>query len=106
MATRKKRTTTQALIRDLHESFGTTDDQGHDIQDISISKFLVKIIPINYTRTGSPDIVEAKGKEIEGMSLRKLWNVVNKSDIQNSASVLCGQFINTLRIIGTQNEAA
>lgn len=106
MATWMENTTTKAVIRDMYDFFGTSDDQGHFSQVLSIVLFHVKIISANDARTSSPDFVKAKRKKFEGLYLGKLWNLVNKSNIQKNANILGGRFIHMLKNIGTLNKAA
>jgi Reverse transcriptase (RNA-dependent DNA polymerase) len=55
-------------------------------------------------RATSPEAAAAKRKEIAGLIARNTWKIVCKQDVRDSANILGGRFILTIKDVNTGNE--
>lgn len=66
-------------------------------EDDTLKIFFVKILEHSDPRAQTPDLDEAKKKEVECLKARDICEKVNEVDVPNGASILGGRFVLTLK---------
>jgi hypothetical protein len=84
----------------MFASLASDPNIDRDTERILVSETISSTDP----RSLSPEAAAAKRKEIAGLIARNTWKTVCKRDVRDSANILGGRFILTIKDVNTGNE--